>query len=522
MCTGTQVLQTALTELRGGAELDIGDSGIVAAASAVILASVAYVVRSHHARPSSSGGRAMLAILPFQNLSNDPAQEYFSDGLTEETITDLGQLSPVQLGVIARTSAMAYKHTNKTISQIGRELGVDYILEGSVRKDGRRARISAQLIRVSDQTHLWARNYDVDLKDLIEVQNDLGKAIVEQIQIALSEQARERFSGTRQVDPQAYEEYLQGLELLNLRTAESLLAAIVHFDRATEIAPDYALAYAAKAQCYSLLPVFGAMKATLAMPKAREAALEALRLDDSLSSAHTALAFVKAHYEYDWSAADREFRRGIELNPSDTMGHLFYSNSYLSPHRRHGEAILEMQKAIALDPLSMPVQAFLIRSYTWARRWDDAIAQFNTVNAFNPNVAIIHMRRSRLYECSAQYYEAIDENLKARVLSGERPDEAFRKANITRKAVAERGARGYWETLLEFSRDKENPPESYVSPFGIAILRARLGEKDEAIEALNRAYEDRDFFLTEIAVEPAFDTLRDDSKFRKIQKRVGL
>lgn len=466
--------------------------------------------------------KTMLVVLPFNNLSGDPGQDYFADGMTEEMITQLGSLNPERLGVIARVSAMRYRHSDKSAGQIARELGVSYLLEGSVRRSGSRVRVTAQLIQGGDQTHLWAQEYDRDISDALQLQSEIAQTIAKQIQVALSEQVRAQLSSKPQVNEEAYDEYLQGLQSLSLRTPESERAAIQHLERATDIDPTYALAYAAKARCYGLLPIFGGMKPDEAMRKARAAAERAIELDGSLAEAHTALAFVEAHYEYDWPRAEREFKRAIELNPSDPMAHLFYSNSYLSPRGRHDGAIAEMGKAISLDPYSQVIQSFLIRTYTWAHRWREAEAQFHTVNALNPNFAIDHSRMARLCAYSGRYETAIDEDVEARVLSGENPDEAIAKDNRIRRAVARNGTRGYWATLLEFSRDKKNPPEAYVTPFGIAILYAQLGDRDNAFAWLNRAYQERDVFLTELAIEPGLDPLHEDPRYTNLLQRIGL
>src|SRR5450432_1614075 len=255
---------------------------VAAAALGVVVAGVAYVLRSRPAAVPAAAKRTMLAILPFQNLSNDPAQEYFSDGLTEETITDLGQLSPEHLGVVARTSAMAYKHTDKTVSQIGRELGVDYILEGSVRREGSKARVSAQLIRVSDQTHLWAQNYDRDLQDLLQIENELGTAIARQVQVNLTSQQIVDLSKMRTVNPEAYDLYLKGRFYWNERNPAAIKESIGYFQRATALDPDFALAYVGLADAYNIGNILGAYSPKESLPAAKVAATKALALDPSL------------------------------------------------------------------------------------------------------------------------------------------------------------------------------------------------------------------------------------------------
>ena len=320
----------------------------VAAALVLVVAVTAYLVGTHPSPGPQK--RTMLAILPFQNLSNDPRQEYFSDGLTEETITDLGQLSPEHLGVIARTSAMAYKHTDKSVSQIGRELGVDYILEGSVRREGGKARVSAQLIRVSDQTHLWAQNYDRDLQDLLDVQNDLGRAIAEQVRANLTPQRQIELSKKHMVNPEAYDLYLKGRFYWNQRTPDAIKESIGYFQQATDRDSNFALAYAGLADAYNISNIIGPVSPRDSFPQAKAAAMRAILLDPSLAEAHAALGMEKSHYEFDFPGAEKEFLKAIEVNPNSTYAHLFYSNCFLMPMGRQAQAIAENKRALELDP----------------------------------------------------------------------------------------------------------------------------------------------------------------------------
>jgi len=467
-------------------------------------------------------GKVMLVVLPFLNLSGDANQEYFADGMTEEMITQLGSLDPARLGVIARTSAMQYKGARKDTAQIARELGVNYVLEGSIRRAGKQARITAQLIQTSDQTHIWAENFDRDLGDVIKLQNDVARTIAGKIRLTISQQVEARLAAAQPVDAQAHEAYLQGLQAWNQRTQKSFELAIADFQHAIAIQANYALAYAGLARVYSLAPIFGVMPPAESMPKAREAVERALALDSSLAEAHATLAFIKAHFEYDWPGAEREFRRALELNPSDTNAHFFYSNSYLSPFGRHDEALREMQTAVALDPLSPPFQSFVGVTYRWARRYDDALTQFEKVNRLYPNFGINHGRRGRLLAYTGRFDGAIDEETKARILAGEDPRTALEKAETLRKALAANGPRGYWEQVLRLSEGKENPPEDHVGNYGRAIVFAQLGEKQKALDCLEQAYTEHDLYMTEINIESSFDALRSEPRFATLLRRVGL
>jgi TolB-like protein/DNA-binding winged helix-turn-helix (wHTH) protein/Flp pilus assembly protein TadD len=492
-------------------------------ALAAVLVAGALVARPYLLRRTlPTPGKIMLAVLPFLNLSNDPSRDYLADGMTEEIITQLGSLDPLHLGVIARTSAMQYKNTRENTAQIARELGVNYLLEGSIRRSGERLRVTAQLIQARDQTHIWAGNFDRDVTDILQLESEVARAIAAKTQLTLSEQVEARLTGTRRVNIEAHEAYLQGLQAWNLRTRKGSELAIGDFKQTIAFDANYAFGHAGLARVYSLAPVFDVLKPAESMPKARDEAIRAIALDDSLADAHTTLAFVKAHYEYDWENAEREFRRAIELNPSDAYAHFFYSNSYLSPMGRHDQAIAEMKKAIELDPLSLPIGSFAGRTYFWAHRYNEALAQFQKAAEMDPNFAINHERLSHLYACIEKFEDAIDEETKARVLAGEDSKAAVRKGDELRQALAARGPRGYWEKLLELSKDEKNPPEAYVSDYGIAILYARLGEKENALAFLEKAYTKRELAMTEIGMEPAFDLLRSHPRFADLVRQIGL
>jgi TolB-like protein/DNA-binding winged helix-turn-helix (wHTH) protein len=466
--------------------------------------------------------KVTLVVLPFENMSGDAGQDYFADGMTEEMITQLGSLDPQHLGVIARTSAMQYKGARKDAAQIGKELGVSYLLEGSIRRAGDRVRVTAQLIQTNDQTHIWADSFDRDVSDVLKLQSEVARAIAARTQLTLSRQAEARLAATLSVNPEAHEAYLRGLEAWNLRSREGFTRSIAEFNRAVALDSNYALAYAALARAYSLAPVSGGASAAETMPKARDAATRALAIDDTLAEGHTILAFVKAHFDFDWPGAQREYRRGLELNPSYAYGHLFYSNSYLSPFGRHDEAIAEMKKAIDLDPFSSPIQSFLGRTFLWARRYDEALAQFQKSIQIFADFPLDHERLAHLYTYTGKFEDAIAEDSRARLLSGEDPQAVAAKENALKQAFTTGGPHGYWEKLLEFSQSPANPPEAYNNAWGRAILYTRLGDKERAFESLEKAYAERQLPMTELGIEPAFDLLRSDPRFENLLRRVGL
>lgn len=490
------------------------------AALLLAAAGAALLLLRHTGEPASR--RAVLVVLPFVNLSGDAQQDYFADGMTEEMITQLGSLDPEHLGVIARTSSMQYKQTKKRASQIARELGVNYLLEGSVRREGNHVRVTAQLIRANDETHLWAADFDRELRDVLRVQSEVALAISSKVELHLGEETRRRLNAAPAVSPEAHEAYLQGLHASEFRTKPGMEQAIAAFQKAVQLDPNYAVAYAALARVYSLAAVPGALSAEESIPRAREAAMRAVSLDDSLAEGHAVLGFIKAHFEFDWAGAEREYRRALELNPNDASAHLFYSNSYLSPLGRHEEAIAEMKKAIELDPFSAPMQSFLGRTYLWARRYEDALNQFKKCADMFPGFAINYERLAHLYTYTGRFEEAIATETKARLLSGEDPKGVLQKEESLRKALEDGGSKGYWKKVLELSQSGENPPEAYRGAYGTAILFVRLGDKQSALEALEKAFDERELAMTEIGVEPALDPLRGDAKFQDLLRRVGL
>lgn len=473
-------------------------------------------------RGSSSPGRIMLAVLPLENFSGDQQQEYLADGVTEEIITELGSLDPQRLGVIARTSAMRYKGGTKDIAQVSRELGVGYVLEGSVRRSGNNLRVTAQLIRASDQTHLWAQSYDGDLADVLKLESNIALEVAEQIRLALSQETHERLNAAARVNPEAHDAYLRGLQGWNQRNPKGFSEAIADFTRATEFDPNYAAAFAQLARVYSLSPIFAGMSANEAVPKAVDAANHALALDGTLADAHTALAFTKVHYLHDWTSAEKEFRRAVELEPNNPYAHFFYSNSFLMPMGRHKEAIAEMKKAMELDPLSTRIQSFAGRTYIYARQYDNAIAQFQRVNQLDPNFALNHERLAHLYAMLGKFDEAIAEEAKARGLSGESSAAVSEKVERLGKASRSSGAQGYWQTELKLSQSAQNPPEAYTSTLGLAIIYSHLGNKENAFANLETAYNQRDEEITNLAVEPQFDPLRSDPRFGDMERRIGI
>jgi len=498
----------------------------IALAAILVFMLARVIARTHGSSLSATlpAKREMLAVLPFQNLSNDPAQEYFSDGLTEETITDLGQLSPAQLGVIARTSAMVYKHSDKTVSEIGRELGVDYILEGSVRREDGRARISAQLIRVNDQTHLWAQSYDDQgLRNFLDVQNEIGRAIAEQVQVNIAPQRQFEMSKIHSVNPEAMDLYLKGRFYWNQRTPAAIRESIRFFNAATAADPGFALAYAGLADAYNISNIVGLYSPKESLPEARGAATRAILLNPSLAEAHAALGMEKSHYEFDLPGAKVEFQKAIELNPNSAYTHFFYSNCYLMPMSRRAEAIAENRKALELDPFSMPINNFLGETYLLAGDYAQSYQQFQHTIELDPNFGISHLYLASLLEITGKFEDAINENEKGQLLIGLTQQEASERAARVLRALRSGGEKGYWKERLAQDLHEMEKAGVRLQPSMIAEDYALAGEKDKAFEWLERAYEAREGGeLTLLAVDPVWKNLYGDPRFSDLLRRIGL
>src|SRR5271165_1276077 len=474
-----------------------------------------------HQAPKAPGKKTMLLVLPFQNISGDPGQEYVADGLTEETITDLGELSPAELGVIARTSSMSYKHTDKTVSQIGHELGVDYILEGSVRREGEKARVSAQLIRVSDQTHLWAKNYDRDMHDLLGIENELGKTIAQQVQVNLSPQRQMELSKMRTVDPEAYDLYLKGRFYWNQRTPAGNKESIGYFKQATAKDPNFALAYAGLADAYNFGNIIGDYSPKDRFLEAREAAIKAIALEWLMAEADAVLGMEKSQYEFDFPGAEREFLKALEVNPNSAYAHLFYANCYLLPMGRVREAIAENKKALELDPLSLPINNFMAMTYMFAGDYEQSYKQFQHSIEMDPSFLLAHLYLFLLLVNTDRYEQAIQEYQTGQLLSGSRPEEAAAEAAAMLKAYKSGGATGFWNRILKKKLQARERGDESVYASEVAGAYALAGDKDKAFEWLDKAYEERDGQdISLLKCDPAFKKWHSDPRFTAMLRRM--
>jgi TolB-like protein/Flp pilus assembly protein TadD len=470
-----------------------------------------WLVRARHGVPLPR--IESIAVLPLANLSGDPEQEYFADGMTEELITNLGKISALR--VISRTSVMRYKKTEKPLPQIARELGVDGIVEGSVLRVGDRVRITAQLIQAEQERHLWAESYERDLRDILALQSEVARAIASEIKVRLTPQEQTRLASARPVNPDAHEAYLKGRYFWNKRTEEGLKKGIDFFGQALEKDPAYALAYTGLADCYYLLADYRFVPWKEAYPRAKGAATKALELDETLAEAHTSLALIKDRYEWDWPGAEREFKRAIELNPNYATAHHWYSN-YLEEMGRHDEAIAEIKRAQQLDPLSLIINAVVGLRFRSARRYDEAIEQLRKTLEMDPNFAMAHFLLGGVYKQKGQYESAIAEYQKGRSASG---GSVHLLAALGRAYAAAGKRRKALKILGEL---KELSKRRYVSASFVASIYVALGEKDQALEWLEKGYRDRDAAMVGLNWVPTFDPLRSDPRFEDLLRRMNF
>ena len=487
--------------------------------TAIVLIAVLglYLRRSHsQGRTLSPAGRVMLAVLPFENLTGDPSQDYFSDGMTEELIAELGNLDPQHLGVIARTSVMQYKHNTKPLDQIGRELGIQYTLEGSVRRDSGKLRITAQLIQLRDQTHLWARQYDREPGNLLVLQREIAQEIADEIQLRIG--GHEQINSAEQLAlspkaSEAYELYLKGRYFSNKRTMQGLQQAIEYFQEAVDKDPAYARAYAGLAEAYALMGGYSGLPPTEFISKARAAAQRALQLDERLPEAHTALAVIAQTYDWDWPTAEKEYKRAIQLNPNYATAHHWYAEC-LALQGRFDEAFPQIENARQLDPLSLIIATDYGAILYFSRQYDRAIEQFRGVLEMEPDFPRAHML-VWAYAQKGLFAEALEDAEAYRrrenapwslvmiaYVSGRSGDQA--KGRLALKQLEQPGRNGPLDTLA----------------FAVAYIG--MGENDKALLGLEKAYREHSSSLTALKVDPIYDPLRGEPRFQELVRRIGL
>jgi TolB-like protein/DNA-binding winged helix-turn-helix (wHTH) protein/tetratricopeptide (TPR) repeat protein len=456
-----------------------------------------------------------VAVLPFANLSADPTQAYFTDGLTEALITDLGRIRALR--VISRTSVMQYKDTRKPLSQIARELNVDALVEGSVLRSGQRVRITAKLIHASTGQLLWADRYERDLRDILALQGQVTQAIARRINITLTPQQQARLSTPRPVTPELYEAYLKGRFHWKRRTPADLQKSVDYFQQAIDLDPTYAEAYAGLAASYHLMGsfVYDVLPPDEVYPRIREAIRKALELDEQQSEALVILGETREEYEWDWRGAERAYQQSLEINPNNVEAHHFYT-SYLARMGRLSEALAAGRRAETLDPLSLVVKTNVARVLYYARQYHKALEEVRQTLELEPNFFLAHLLLGYIYYAQGMYQEAHEAYQKAITLVGRQPVVLMLLGALYPQLGKPDEARKILEELQALSHQR------YVRPSYIAMIHVSLGEHEQAFAWLEKAYAERDSYLPLINVDPFFDPLRPDPRFHDLLRRMRL
>ena len=464
------------------------------------------------AGPAVAISEKSIAVLPFENLSSDKENAYFAEGIQDEILTRLSKIAALK--VISRTSTQKYKSAPDNLREVGSQLGVANILEGSVQKIANAAHINVQLIRTATDEHIWAESYEQDLRDVLNLQRELAWQISREIKVTLQPSEEKQLATSTTVNPQAHELYLKGRFFWNRRTREDLFKAADHFRQATEIDPSYAQAYAGLADAYDELVGFGDVAPTAGLPKAKTAALRAIELDESLAEAHTALAYENAA-DWNWAGAEKEFQRALELNPGYAVA-LYQYGFVLSTWGRQDEAIALTEKALELDPLSQIALYRAGRVYFNVRQYEKAIQRFERILELNPNDYLALYGLGLTYEAEGRFEKAIS-YFQKRDPSHDLElgfDLAVAYAAAGRKADARR------KLMTEMQRLTQE--KLYIRPGCVAEVYASLGDKDEAMRWLERAYRGRDAWLALLKVQPRFDPLRSDPRFQDLLRRMNF
>ncbi len=465
------------------------------------------------ARVSTVATKTTLVVLPFKNLSGELEQDYFSQGITEEMIAQLGRLRPQQLGVIARTTAMHYKDTDKRVDQIAMELGADYVLEGSVRRSGQRVRITAQLIQASDQTHLWAETYEQELTDILAIQKQVAEQTAGSLTLELLPAQRAAMARAVTKNSTAYEAYLRGRYFWNRRTEDGFQKAMHYFQEAIKNDPAYSPAFAGLADCYNTLGLYGAFPPSQARQGARTNAELALALDDASAEAHTSLAYANVLWEWDWPAAEAEYRKALDLNPNYVTAHHWYA-LFLAPMGRFAEAFAQMDHSLELDPLSLALNSHLGWLLYFARRYDAALEQLHKTVEMDPSFPLTHYFLGLVYARKSLLEEAVEELQQAIELSGTHPGAVAALGHVHGLAGRKAEAKKLAGRLEQLSGQR------CVSPYYMAFVYAGLGDSEEAFVWLRKAYEERSGWLVHLKVEPGFDSLRSHSRFQELLRLI--
>jgi TolB-like protein/DNA-binding winged helix-turn-helix (wHTH) protein/Flp pilus assembly protein TadD len=485
----------------------------VIVALALVLSLLILFAWRFRSRPPVFSGIRSLAVLPLENLSGDASQNYFADGMTDELITDLAQISALR--VISRTSVMVYKGARRPLPQIARELNVDAVVEGTVLRSGDQVRITAKLIEASTDKYLWSQSYEGELRDTLALQNRVASAIADQIRINLTPQEQAALKSAKAVNPEAYQSYLKGRYFWNKRTADGLKAALAYFKQAIDEDPKYAKAYSGLSDTYALLGdwQYAVMTPQEAFPKAKAAAIKALELDSSLSEAHTSLGYCLRAFDWDFDSAGKEFRQAIEINPGYATAH-HWNAINLGLLGRPQEALVEMRKAETLDPLSMIINADLAEFLLYTHSYDESVEQGRKIIEMDSTFALGHKQLGDAYLLKQMDKEAVAELQEAVRLSGGSP---ICIADLARAYVAS----GKMNEAVKLLNDlKKSSNASFTNAPHIAMIYVSMGDNVQAMHWLERAYEER--FNPSILLRSGFDPLRSDPRFEELKRRIGL
>lgn len=489
----------------------IGVAALLAGAAAVF-ALVLWNPRHGSSAAGTATGRTTLVVLPFENLSGDPGEDYFAEGLTDEMITLLGQLDPDRLGVIARTSALHYQGTRRRAREIAAELNVQYLVEGSVRRAGGRVRVSAQLIRAADESHLWADSYDRDVRDLLAVQQDLARAIADRIELTLPPLAGRPSPPLDQPTPEAYEAYLKGRYLLGRRTSDALTKGHEYLQEAVKLDPRFALGHAGLSQSYQRL-AGDTVPPAEAMPLALEAGERSLALAPNLAEGHAALAVVFSAYTWDWDAAGRAFRQALALRPGSAETRIAYA-SHLSHLGRLEDAVAQAEQALQLDPVSLAGRTQLAVILYRARRYDEALEQLERVKELDRNYPVTYLNEALVHAARERYAEGLAAITRGRALDPESIDLAAIGGYVAGRAGDHAAARAALDEL------RARAAREFVHPWTSGLVHLGLGDTAAAIDSLERGYEQRSWMTALIKVNPEFDPLRGDPRFQALMRRM--
>jgi len=477
-------------------------------------AGLVFFGRYTSSRQSPKTAEKSIAVLPFENRSEDKANAYFAEGVQDEILTRLSKIA--DLKVTSRTSTQHYKSVPENLAEIAKQLGVAHILEGSVQKSGDAVRVNVQLIKADNDSQVWAETFDRKLTDIFSVESDVAKAIADQLRAHITRQEEQVIAAKPTKNIEAYDAYLRGRYFWNKRTSDGIKHAIEHFQQSIARDPDFALGHAGLADSYIALTFYNFAAPHETMPKAKESAIKALALDDPLAEAHASLAHILMNYDWNWSAAEKEFKRSIELKPDYATAHEWYAIHYLTATGRFEEAVQEMKRALELEPASLVMNTFMGATLYYAGRYDEAIDQCRRTIEMDPNFAVAHWHLGLAYEQRQVLDAATEEFKKAISLSAGSP---LMKAALGRAYAKSQKKHEANEMLNELS---ELSKQQYVSAYEVATIYVALGNNEQAFQLLEQAYGEHSFHLVYLNVSPQFKPVSSDPRFQDLVQRIGL